>query len=330
MKATCQNKCPLISVVVPIYGVEKYIARCARSLFQQSKQEYVEYIFVNDGTQDNSMQILFAVINEYPGIIEKVKFIHHESNKGLPAARETGIRNSSGSYIMHVDSDDWVMNNAFSTIIDDIGNSFPDIIIYDYQQGTEKKLSIVHQDIILKNYIGDMLSHKISCCLWNKIIKKSLYQDVQFAKYGMGEDLFLIYQLCLKATFVIHSSNYWYNYYDAPCSMSRNTDPIKRYRQFYELKQNTDELEKIIQMNGYYNKYSKYLDVHKLAVKNILLPIINYKTNFYAWKKTYSDINIKILINEQVDIKTKIRHIMTMLHLYGIKLSLNKIFYSTI
>ena len=94
-----------VSIVVPVYGVEKYIERCARSLFTQTFGD-IEYIFVNDCTKDSSMQVLEFVMKDYPA--RNVRIINKEKNEGLPQARKTGVLASTGDFIMHIDSDDWV------------------------------------------------------------------------------------------------------------------------------------------------------------------------------------------------------------------------------
>lgn len=89
-----------ISIIVPVYGVEKYIERCARSLFEQTLRE-IEYIFVNDGTKDRSIDVLKSVLKDYPDRISHVKILEHEINRGLPKARQTGISASTGDYLIH-------------------------------------------------------------------------------------------------------------------------------------------------------------------------------------------------------------------------------------
>ena len=80
---------PKVSVLVPIYGVEKYIERCARSLFEQSLDN-IEYIFVNDCTKDKSMDILYEVIKDYPHLLEQIRIINHETNRGLHKQEKQG------------------------------------------------------------------------------------------------------------------------------------------------------------------------------------------------------------------------------------------------
>ena len=105
-----------VSVCIPVYGVEKYIERCARSLFEQTMKDGIEFIFVNDCTKDKSIEILEQVLGEYPERKEQVKIIHHEKNKGLVAARKTGLAHATGDYIIHCDSDDWVDLNLYETM----------------------------------------------------------------------------------------------------------------------------------------------------------------------------------------------------------------------
>ena len=92
----------LISIIVPVYNVEKYLAECLDSLINQTYQ-YIEIICVNDGSVDNSKSIL----EEYASKDYRIKIIN-QNNQGLSAARNPGMREASGKYIMFVDSDDWI------------------------------------------------------------------------------------------------------------------------------------------------------------------------------------------------------------------------------
>ena len=99
---------PNISVIIPIYGVEKYIDRCAESLFKQTMTDNVEFIFVNDATKDNSIGVLLDVISKYPQLKSQIRIINHNKNKGLPSARNTGLAVARGEYIVHIDGDDYI------------------------------------------------------------------------------------------------------------------------------------------------------------------------------------------------------------------------------
>src|SRR5574344_1573459 len=106
---------PTISVIVPIYCVENYIERCVRSLFKQSLTD-VEYIFVNDATPDNSMNILNMLLTEFKDYASRIKIINNPINRGLSCVRNSGLEVASGQYVIFADSDDWVEPDMYETL----------------------------------------------------------------------------------------------------------------------------------------------------------------------------------------------------------------------
>ena len=120
-----------VSIVVPIYGVEKYIERCARSLFEQTYED-IEYVFVNDATLDNSIQKLNEIIDKYSHRREHIKVLSHKENKGLPAARNTGLSVVTGEYIYHCDSDDWIEKDMIQSLCEKVIQEKADIVWCDW------------------------------------------------------------------------------------------------------------------------------------------------------------------------------------------------------
>ena len=98
---------PKVTVLVPIYGVERYIRRCVRTLLEQTMNEDVEFIFVNDCTKDRSMDILMDLLKQYPTRQSQVRIVNHKENMGLAAARITALNLAKGEYVINVDSDDY-------------------------------------------------------------------------------------------------------------------------------------------------------------------------------------------------------------------------------
>ena len=96
---------PKVSVIVPVYGVEKYVERCARSLFEQTLDD-IEYLFIDDCTPDKSIEILKKVLKDYPQRNNQVIIHRMESNSGQAAVRKWGMLNSTGDYVIHCDSVD--------------------------------------------------------------------------------------------------------------------------------------------------------------------------------------------------------------------------------
>ena len=96
-----------VSVIVPIYKVERFIVKCADSLFSQTMDD-VEFIFVDDASPDSSMRLLEECIRRHPEREGQIRILTHPENKGLPAARNTGLAVATGEYVFHCDSDDFV------------------------------------------------------------------------------------------------------------------------------------------------------------------------------------------------------------------------------
>lgn len=167
---------PKVSILVPIYGVEQYIERCAVSLFEQS-YDNIEYIFVNDATRDNSTAVLDTVINRYPLRKPVVCIIHHPQNKGLSAARNTAIAHSTGDYILHVDSDDYLSLDTVAHLTAKAEQTKADIVLFDTNILTPKGIitkQINYSDKV--TYIKRLLQHTEQCAHWNKFYRGDFYR----------------------------------------------------------------------------------------------------------------------------------------------------------
>jgi len=165
-----------VSILVPIYGVEKYIEQCARSLFEQSYAA-IEYIFVNDCTPDRSMEILKRVMEDYPRRKTDVLIIEHERNKGLGAARDTAFQAAHGEYMMHVDSDDILPRDAVRLLVAKAEETHADIIdggFADWKNG-EASATTLPDHIEKRKYLRWMLCQNIiSNRIWGRLYRRQL------------------------------------------------------------------------------------------------------------------------------------------------------------
>lgn len=122
---------PKVSVIIPIYNVDSFIEHCARTLFEQTLDS-IEYIFVDDCSKDNSMNVLNQVIEDYPNRKKQIKIIHLPTNSRQAAARTAGMEASTGQYIIHCDPDDWVELNAYEFLYNKAVLSQADIVTCRY------------------------------------------------------------------------------------------------------------------------------------------------------------------------------------------------------
>lgn len=230
-------KGPVISLIIPVYGVEKYIAEFARSVFGQS-YENVQFVFVNDGTKDDSIVILKEVINnEYPHVNDKVLIVDKE-NGGLPAARKTGLEYATGDYIYHVDPDDWLSEGSLEAIADCASKTDADVIYFNYVKEYENRVSVKKERIYdsdqRSKYIRNMYNHKAYGTLCNKCIKRTVYSDnvLHHPEYAYAEDCFLSVQLVGYAGSLAYLDMDIYHYRKTnPTSITRQS--LKRRKREY-------------------------------------------------------------------------------------------------
>ena len=131
-----------VSILVPVYGVERYIENCAVTLFEQT-YENIEYVFVNDSTKDRSMEMLHDVMERYPLRRDNVHIITHEVNRGLGAARKTALLNATGDFVMHVDSDDSLSLDAVEMLVDKAIQTGADIVDCGYEKTNNGKVVLI-------------------------------------------------------------------------------------------------------------------------------------------------------------------------------------------
>ena len=120
-----------ISVIIPIYNVEKFVERCILSIINQTYTKEVECIIVNDCTPDSSMKIVERLVADYKGQI-RFKLLNHERNKGIAAVRNTGLNAASGDYIIYIDSDDYCEQDMLEKMYTKAVEEDADVIVADF------------------------------------------------------------------------------------------------------------------------------------------------------------------------------------------------------
>lgn len=289
-----------VSVIIPIYKVEAFIERCATTLMEQTLRE-VEYIFVDDATPDSSIKVLEEVMTRYPERKEQVHIVHHGTNKGLPAARNTGLALATGEYILHCDSDDYVE----PTLLEDLYNAAQaqnaDIVWCDWY------LTFAENERYMKqpsfgtpvDALKAMLCGSMKYNVWNKLVRRSLYTDYQItfpAGYGMGEDMtmMMLFAHAKKVAFVPQA---YYHY------IKTNTNAFSQTysdRHLEELKHNVQRIIDYMQM-VYGEALEQELSFFKLDVKFPFLIAGQYK----RWEEWYPEANKYILQNKHISSRSR-------------------------
>ena len=214
----------LVSVVVTVYNVEKYIARCIDSILNQSYQEF-ELIIVNDGTPDRSM----VIAEKYSKNDKRIRIIDYGNNVGLMCARRRGYLEAKGDYVFFVDSDDTIPVDALENLVMKANKTDADMIAgkgrYYLANGTTKDihLSLPYGNDSLALYKA-LTHYFFPHYIWGKLIRRELLQNFEykyFNKLTNAEDYCLIYQLAENIKGVTCVEEIVYNYYQNKESSSQ-------------------------------------------------------------------------------------------------------------
>ena len=256
----------MISIIVPVYNVEKYLVRCLDSILAQDYSDY-EILLIDDGSTDLSGQIA----DEYTVRDSRIK-VWHRSNEGAAAARNFGLDQARGEYICFIDSDDWVESTYLYELHDLIIVNQADIAMCRYQNrsGSESIEQPCEENVTIQSGIDAIDNLYSNHCLeyvvvWNKIYKRDLFNEVRFTTGMIYEDEVISPKILIKAKKVARTERILYNY------RTDNEESVMSAR--YSLK-NLDILKaielrmEIFKNNGLHKYYEK--DSFKYLYKILL------------------------------------------------------------
>jgi glycosyltransferase involved in cell wall biosynthesis len=208
---------PLVSIVVPVYNMQKYLRTCIESLINQTFKD-IEIILVNDGSIDSSGNIC----DEYAVNDKRIMVIHSE-NRGAGQARNTGIEKSTGDYIFFVDADDWIDPDCVEKCIEEARISTPDILIFGYRK-LNKKSEIITNIRPARLFINDFTRNKEEIftsfnagtghAVWNKLFKTSFIKEnnLSFCDKKRIEDFIFLIECYKRVRSIASTDNILYNY----------------------------------------------------------------------------------------------------------------------
>lgn len=234
-----------VSIIVPVYNVENYLAKCLDSLIGQSLQD-VEILVVNDGSKDRSEEVIREYTRKYPG---KIRAFTKE-NGGLSDARNFGIDRATGDYIGFVDSDDHVTDTMFEEMFSLAEKHQAKIVVCNIQKVDENgkiiqkltQLPNMPERISLENNFSVFSDISYFAC--NKLFKKELFDQKRFKKGVHFEDIQLIPQLLLECDTIAQTQNYHYQYFERTDSITKThtekgLDMLKAVKDVEEVFQNS-------------------------------------------------------------------------------------------
>lgn len=203
------KKNPLVSIVIPVYNVEKYLSECLDSVIAQTYKN-TEIILVNDGSTDSSLNICNEYLNKYNNI-----FVYNKKNGGLSSARNYGIDKCNGEFVTFVDSDDSIDINTIKWMIDDL-NAYPqaEIIITSFNQNKKARTVLYDKDNKSELFSRVLHNSGINHSACGKLFAKRLFDTYRFPLSKYYEDYYIVYNILDDANFILIDDRkaYFYRY----------------------------------------------------------------------------------------------------------------------
>lgn len=273
-----------VSVIIPIYNVEKYLSRCIVSVINQTYKN-LEIILVNDGSTDNSVQIIQQYKDSRIKIINKL-------NGGLSSARNAGLEICTGDYITFVDSDDWIELDMVEFMMKQVYNTNCDIVVIKEIITSRENIALTKSSPITNQLfsnnecLSQLCSTKIPSFTWGKLYKKELWDKTYFPEGHNYEDIATSYQIFNKCKLLVVSNYVGYYYYMRENSIVHT----KKIKEVSSILHHIIQMRKHEIINNFWGFYQLKL-LYGAIVYAKRLPNNIRKT------KEYTDIiaNIKIL-----------------------------------
>lgn len=305
----------LVSILVPIYKVEKYIEKCLDSIFNQTYSD-IEYVFVDDCSPDNSLTILRRYIDENDIDKNKVTIISHCENKGISITRNDLIDHAKGTYVLFVDSDDWIETDMIEQMVLATKNNTIDIVGCDYikefKDGKHKNYYENYSNNCHENLIR-MINYNIGPTMWKFMIKKILFNSIRFPNdINIGEDYVTSIRLYYyaKSCSCVHKNLYHYIQYNENSYSNKIEESIS-----YHIKAILDVEAFLKSANLYNEKIDRQIKIRKFNIKHyyLFLPLLDY----LKWKNTFPDSD-KMWRYMKYSRKEKIIYWLSEKHLFSI------------
>lgn len=317
---------PLISVVVPVYNVEKYLRQCIDSILSQTYMN-LEIILVDDGSRDSSG----SICDEYAKIDNRIVVLH-KPNGGLSSARNAGIDIAKGEYIGFVDSDDWIEHDMYERLFDSICESGADIAVcglFREYRDRAVRCSVNGNKVYRPDEaVGKLLENSdFQDHAWTKLYKKSLWSEIRYPLGRYYEDMLTTYKLFLQSYKIVLINQCLYHYRQRKGSIVRNgfNDVRLAYLEaaesFLEISELKEKYAETIDLRIYKVKYQLLWELFLFGDK---LALRHYDTMARSWYKSIRSGRFAIVSNASMSKMMKLMANLSFLP-YGMMRSLFRI-----
>ncbi len=291
-----------ISIIIPIYNIEKYLERMLDSILNQTYKN-LEIILIDDGSSDKSSKICDIYMKK-----DKRIRVVHQDNNGVSFARNVGLSLATGDYIGFVDSDDIIDRNMYKRLYENINRYNCDISVCNYTTFTESpifeyssKIDIYSKDEALLDIISD---GSITNFLWNKLFKKELFNDIEFPIGNIYEDMYIMPRIIEKTQKICFDNSKLYAYfirtnsYVNTYNKKKNINYLTFSDSCYEYLKKYENLKSDLEKYRLFYIYSAFLQSAKSKCINIFKD--EYMNNYYKIFKVNFELNNKFSFKRKI------------------------------
>ena len=305
---------PAVSVIISVYNVEPYMARCARSLFGQTLRD-MEFVFVDDCTPDRSVEVMKEVLEEFPHRKSQVKVFRMPCNSGQALVRMKGLELATGDYLAHCDADDWVEADAYEKAYWKALSGGFDIVTFNFRKGSDGNWVNCSSGSVPGKELSDIMTGTVMGSLWCRLFKRSLADGLALPAGNMAEDMALSIQMTAKAKRIGHLDAVLYSYFVRPDSISHAAGMEAALARQESIYANTRVcVEFLRSFAGQYSEADMLF--FKYRSRHYLEPYVHHKAVYRKWRNTFPEVDGELLGARGISLETKFWYILIRLHLY--------------
>jgi glycosyltransferase involved in cell wall biosynthesis len=317
---------PKISIIIPVYNVHEYIVRCSVSLFEQTMTD-IEYIFVDDGSTDNSIQVMYNVLDKYPARKNNVKVLYNAQNLGVAKVRYRGFQSAKGEYVMYVDSDDWIHIDMCRQMYNIALDNDADVVECGFCKhdgtticGTVLPSPMTICDDNRTKYLKCFVAGQKGAFVWNKLVKRDVYHPNElWPKENIMEDYVLSFSIYWYAKKIVTIDKCFYFYFYNAKSLTHNVDTKEKTMNLVEnMRGNVKVVEDFVRSLNLYNDYIEEFTNIKYYIKNWSRHAVYSVKDCKCWLDCYPELNNPFIKNPYFSRRDRILAILIHLRLYPI------------
>ena len=295
-----------VSVIIPVYNASATLGGCLDSLNRQTIQRF-ELLFIDDSSTDRSLDILMSYAEQYSTGDFVVKVLRHERNRGVAAARNTGLEYATGEYVYYVDADDFIEPDTLECLLKEAQEKELDIVGHEWFLTFKSDERYMKQPLFVTpdEALRQMMCGVMRWNLWLFLVRRSLYveNDIRFTEgLNMGEDMMVMMKLfiCAGKVGIVHRPFYHYRQSN-PESLTK----IYSQEHIIQVANNVYEVEKYVNASAYADSLIEFIPFLKLNIKLPLL-ITDDKSHYEQWLECFPEANCYVMNNKLLPLRTRI------------------------